>query len=126
MSNKEKESLLITIQIISSIVSIGTVIISIILLYLKIIAKTSKNNTYGTYNISHLLVSSDQTFLSYYALATTLKSYFVANGQSSSDVTSFQTFTLNLNMVKNSVYYVSVHNCDSEFYVQKIWLTNNA
>ena len=33
MSNKEKESLLITIQIISSIVSIGTVIISIILLY---------------------------------------------------------------------------------------------
>lgn len=33
MSNKEKESLLITIQIVSSIVSIGTVIISIILLY---------------------------------------------------------------------------------------------
>lgn len=33
MSNREKESLLITIQIISSIVSIGTVIISIILLY---------------------------------------------------------------------------------------------
>ena len=33
MSNKEKESLLISIQIISSIVSIGTVIISIILLY---------------------------------------------------------------------------------------------
>lgn len=33
MSNKEKESLLITIQIISSIISIGTVIISIILLY---------------------------------------------------------------------------------------------
>ena len=102
------------------------VIISIILLHLKIIAKTSKNNTYGTYNISHLFVSSDQTFLSYYALATALKSYFVANGQSSSDVTSFQTFTLNLNMVKNSVYYVGVHNCDSEFYVQKIWLTNNA
>lgn len=33
MSNKEKESLSITIQIIASIVSIGTIIISIILLY---------------------------------------------------------------------------------------------
>lgn len=33
MNNKEKESLAITIQIIASLVSIGTVIISIILLY---------------------------------------------------------------------------------------------
>lgn len=33
MDNKEKESLAITIQIIASLVSIGTVIISIILLY---------------------------------------------------------------------------------------------
>ena len=33
MSNKEKESLSITIQIIASIISIGTVIISIVLLY---------------------------------------------------------------------------------------------
>lgn len=33
MTNKEKESLAITIQIIASIVSIGTVIISILLLY---------------------------------------------------------------------------------------------
>lgn len=33
MTNKEKESLAITIQIIASIVSVGTVIISILLLY---------------------------------------------------------------------------------------------
>lgn len=33
MNNKEKESIAITIQIITSIVSIGTIIISIILLY---------------------------------------------------------------------------------------------
>ncbi len=76
-------------------------------------------NTYGTHNISHLFVSSDQTFFSYYAPATSLKSYFVANGQTSSDVTFFQTLTLDLNTVKNSAYYVGVHNCDSEFYVQK-------
>lgn len=50
----------------------------------------------------------------------------MGNGQSSTDVTSFKTFTLDLSSVKNSTYYVGVHNCDSDFYVQKIWLTNNA
>ena len=93
--------------------------------YLKILAKSKKNNRYGSYNISNFFVSSSAS-TSNGMPNNILKDYFIANGQSSSDITSYQTFKLDLSSVKNSTYYVGVHNCDSDFYVQRIWLSNNA
>lgn len=93
--------------------------------YLKVIAKTRKNNRWGQYNISRFFVSSS-TSTTEGMPDNVLANYFIANGQSYTDITSFQTFTLDLSSVKNSSYYVGVHNCDSDFYVQRIWLSNNA
>ncbi|MBD9074478.1 hypothetical protein EGP91_00540 [bacterium] len=93
--------------------------------YLKVLAKNKKNNTYGSYNISRVFVSSSAS-TSNGMPNNVLANYFIANGQSSPDVTSWQTFKLDLSSVKNSSYYVGVHNCDSNFFVQRIWLSNNA
>lgn len=93
--------------------------------YLKVIAKTRKNNRWGQYNISDFFVSSS-TSTTEGIPNNVLANYFIANGQSSTDITSYQTFKLDLSSVKNSSYYVGVHNCDSDFYVQRIWLSNNA
>lgn len=92
--------------------------------YLKVTARSIKNSSLGNYNISRFFVSNTNTADSIYCPTGILAQSFIANGSSSNNVTSYTTFTLDLNSVNNSTYYVGLHNCDSDFYIQKIWLTN--
>ena len=42
------------------------------------------------------------------------------------NVSSYTTYTLDLSNVSNTSYYIYLHNCDTTFYIQKVWLTNTA
>lgn len=91
--------------------------------YLKVIARSIKNSSYGPYNYSAFFVGNVKNANNYMPTGV-IKSYTIANQSMGNSVTSYTTFTLDLNSVNNSTYYVGLNNCDSEFYIKKVWLTN--
>ena len=90
--------------------------------YLKVSVISKKNNSLGTYNVSRLFVSANTT-ASNGMPSSIIAQLMIANGQSSADITSYTTKTLDLGSVNQS-YYVAYSNCDSDVYINKIWLTN--
>lgn len=91
--------------------------------YLKVIAKATRNTTYGNYNVARFFVTKTTTMNDGMPTGV-LANYYITDESRANSVTSFTTFTLDLNSVTNSTYYVGLHDCDSDYYIQKVWLTN--
>ena len=94
--------------------------------YLKVTARASKNSNYGTYYLARFGIQSQPTASNIGIVTNVLKNYDLINySNKTSNITSYTTFTLDLNGI-NSSYYVYLNNCDTTFYIQKVWLTNTA
>ena len=95
--------------------------------YLKITARATKSTTYGNYHSAWFGVKASAT-INNGGLPDVIKQYLIIDkGTGKLDnYSSYTTFTLDLSSVTNSNYYVYLYNCDTLFYIQKVWLTNSA
>ena len=94
--------------------------------YLKINAKTNKNGTFGSYYTSRFGIAGT-TSSSDISVTNDLSGYSIIDWTNSSrltDYNNYTTFTLDISNVTNPQFYVYLHNCDTDFYISKIWLSN--
>ena len=97
--------------------------------YLKITARAIKSSTYGEYYGARFGVQSQPTSDNDGVVSNVLLRYIIIDWYYSDKLENYNdytTFTLDLSSVNASSYYVFLNNCDSKFYIQKVWLTNTA
>ncbi len=97
--------------------------------YLKIIATVEKKTAMGNYYGAAFGVSKNTSCnslgLPYDSIVIKREWAMLYSDQNKqNDYFNYTTFTLDLNDVREN-YFVFLHNCDSIFKVQKVWLTNN-
>ncbi len=94
--------------------------------YLKVTARALKTSTYGTYYDAWFGTKNSSTIndgglpdasLIYRIISVTTGALTNYN--------EYTTFTLDLNSLSSN-FYVFLYNCDTSFYIQKVWLTNTA
>ena len=95
--------------------------------YLKVVAKATKNSKYGTVHLARygIMPSINVTEGEPRNMIKNQDIISYITGKLD-NVSSYTTYTLDLSNVSNTSYYIYLHNCDTTFYIQKIWLTNTA
>ena len=94
--------------------------------YLKVTARALKTSTYGTYYDAWFGTKNSSTINDggLPDISTVYRIISVTTG-ALTNYNEYTTFTLDLNSLSSN-FYVFLYNCDTSFYIQKVWLTNTA
>ncbi len=93
--------------------------------YLKVSAKATKSSVHGSYHVARFGIKTDLNAPEGIP-SNCIKNNYIIGSASSSNVTTYKTFSLDLGAVTQNSYYVYLHNCDTFYYVKKVWLSNTA